>query len=564
MTEKERVPVNSLRFRDFASRWIGLRILFDWLLELSRMGLAIAIPLQIGALTNLFVMGEVPDSGEVTIAAIKLLLLAISLQLVILFLKLHELRLFTDLLRCTTVFMFESVFGQSPEFFSKFETQTLNVRLLEETPNVVDHWLDSFIKLPIAILSIAAFGVIMFRENQSLAALMIPLSIAGGFTYLSNQKLREKSRNMRNGWENLRSTADEMVENFVELRANDASAYGLKIIKDAYERHCDRYLMLKRSETWTLAVPKLVSAAQLGVLFLVGVQLCSEGSWLNRFGGNCDWGTVVGFLFFLKLFQKPVESVMRYSIVRQRRLESLQAIDLLLQETSGDQRRNSQSSGEDRPSINVCDVTVTSNTDAKILDGVSLRIEPGEKVAITGTSGSGKSTLIRTIAGILRPSSGSVQFGDPDQGDTTCNLPNSLTYLPQRPVLFSWSIRDNILLGLRRPNEEEEEELQDLDLRLYPEIRGVRALDKLLLKVADTVGLTHDLFARGLDRPLSLRFFEATEIAFPEVKRKTLERLRSQNIQVDFETSGENSLRSELLGGRPRFGNSEFGVLPKI
>jgi ABC-type lipoprotein export system ATPase subunit len=48
------------------------------------------------------------------------------------------------------------------------------------------------------------------------------------------------------------------------------------------------------------------------------------------------------------------------------------------------------------------------------LDGVSLRIEPGELVAVCGPSGSGKTTLLMMVAAMLRPSRGSVRFEDED------------------------------------------------------------------------------------------------------------------------------------------------------
>jgi len=71
------------------------------------------------------------------------------------------------------------------------------------------------------------------------------------------------------------------------------------------------------------------------------------------------------------------------------------------------------------------------------LDGVSLRIEPGQTVAIVGPSGCGKTTLLELICGLQKPDQGSVQ-ADP------------AALMPQRDLLLPWlSALDNAALALR-------------------------------------------------------------------------------------------------------------------
>jgi thiol reductant ABC exporter CydD subunit len=82
------------------------------------------------------------------------------------------------------------------------------------------------------------------------------------------------------------------------------------------------------------------------------------------------------------------------------------------------------------------------------LAGVSLRVEPGETLALTGPSGCGKSTLLAVLLGLVAPRSGSVGVGDVDLADLDVGAWRSqVAWVPQRPHLFSASVADNVRLG---------------------------------------------------------------------------------------------------------------------
>src|SRR5436305_14936923 len=59
--------------------------------------------------------------------------------------------------------------------------------------------------------------------------------------------------------------------------------------------------------------------------------------------------------------------------------------------------------------VELRDVRLTFD-EKKVLDGVSLQVEPLDRLVVMGQSGSGKSTILRLILGILQPNSGSVFF----------------------------------------------------------------------------------------------------------------------------------------------------------
>ncbi|MGK6319450.1 type I secretion system permease/ATPase [Sphingomonas sp. DT-204] len=99
-----------------------------------------------------------------------------------------------------------------------------------------------------------------------------------------------------------------------------------------------------------------------------------------------------------------------------------------------------------RGEIVVEGVTVLNDArDGAILNAVSLRIEPGEVVAVVGPSGAGKSTLVRVIAGAATADRGAVRFDGADTRDWNPEaLARHVGYLPQDSVLFAGTVAENI------------------------------------------------------------------------------------------------------------------------
>lgn len=73
--------------------------------------------------------------------------------------------------------------------------------------------------------------------------------------------------------------------------------------------------------------------------------------------------------------------------------------------------------------------------DKRAVDDVSFAFETGKCVALIGLNGAGKTTVMRILAGLLRPTSGSVQF---KQLNPNQDIRKFIGYLPQHPVFHSW------------------------------------------------------------------------------------------------------------------------------
>ena len=101
--------------------------------------------------------------------------------------------------------------------------------------------------------------------------------------------------------------------------------------------------------------------------------------------------------------------------------------------------------------------------DQTILNGLSLKVNPGETIAFVGESGSGKSTAINLVTGFYFPTLGSLKIDGVSIKDIDLqSYRQHIAVVPQNSVLFSGTVRENITYGLPNTNEEFLQKIIDL------------------------------------------------------------------------------------------------------
>ena len=91
-----------------------------------------------------------------------------------------------------------------------------------------------------------------------------------------------------------------------------------------------------------------------------------------------------------------------------------------------------------------------------VLDGINLTIKPGQSIGIAGASGCGKTTFIHILLKLIHGYTGEVSLFD--KGLTAISreeLADQIAYVPQKPFVFSGTIKDNILYGCQREATDE-------------------------------------------------------------------------------------------------------------
>ncbi|HPL22727.1 MAG TPA: ABC transporter ATP-binding protein [Candidatus Cloacimonadota bacterium] len=357
---------------------------------------------------------------------------------------------FENMLR---MFYFKFILGKDFRFFHKFRTGDVVTRLTDDLTDYskISWFMCSGIFRAVNSFSLIMFSlVVMFSISPKLTLLTIlPLPLMMVAFYFASDKLY---RNFE-----LNQQAISEINSQLEM-----SFSGIRIVKafvseEKYNRFFD--LALARRFKTEMGVVKLNAVlsliyqyidyfAQIGVIIFGGYMAVK---------GRISVGTFYMFYTYLSMMIYPLLDLPQLFVSGKQAFVNIDRLEEMKDYPSFYDQWKGQAKPEEFEELRFEDVSFTypDKTEPAIRD-CSFDLKAGERLLILGSTGAGKSTVANLILGLLQPSEGSILLNGIDLRDIDLTaLRDLIAYVPQEPLLFTGTVRENVLFANDKATGEE-------------------------------------------------------------------------------------------------------------
>lgn len=345
---------------------------------------------------------------------------------------------------------FDDASTKGPNFYTYFRTGDLVTRMTDDVAEKLSWFACSGIfRFYEALINIAFIVVMMYMIDPMLTlwtAGPLPLLILIYFFFSTALDRR---------YEHLQSR----ISKFNDVM--EACFSGIRVVK-AYVREKaqhDKYNEAARDRREAeISTVKLMTAVDSLWFYIwqfsIIIVFVAGGYMVMKTG--LSYGDMSVFIYYVTWLVFPMFDVGQFlvkgrqSAVSINRLLELEELPAMVSENGGIPVKIAERSGLSFENVDF----KFDGGERKIIDSVSLEIEPGQTVAIVGRVGCGKTWLVNMIPRLVDPTGGSVKLDGIDlKRFNLADLRKNIGYVPQEPVLFSDTVRNNVLFGREEISE---------------------------------------------------------------------------------------------------------------
>jgi subfamily B ATP-binding cassette protein MsbA len=282
------------------------------------------------------------------------------------------------------------------------------------------------------------FGYLLWMNWKLTLVMVAILPVIGVMVGNASRKFRKQSKKIQVAMGDLTHIASETIQGYRVVRSFGGEDYEAKRFRTSSEANTHKQLRMARtSATFTPALQLATFGSMSVLLFLV---------LLLR--GDASAGDLVAYITAAGMLPKPIRQLSEVSSTVQKGLAGDESIFAQLdEEPELDHGTVERERVSGRVEIRNLSFSYEGKPQ-KVLDDITLTIEPGQMVALVGRSGSGKSTLASLIPRFYHHAHGQILIDGIDVEDYTLrNLRRHIALVTQQTSLFNDSVANNIAYG---------------------------------------------------------------------------------------------------------------------
>ena len=349
--------------------------------------------------------------------------------------------------------VFDRVLGLSPAFYEKIMTGEVVSRITTDTTLILSV-IGSSISIALRNLLIFLGGMVLMLATSpkltGLVLLIVPAVVIPIMTL--GRRLRVLSRENQD-W--IAASSGNASESLSAVQTVQAFTHEI-LTRRAFGEVTDKSLVAAKKRITTRAV---MTAIVIFLVFTGVVGVLWIGARDVR-AGEMSAGTLVQFVIYSVMVAGSVAALseifgelQRAAGATERLVELLHAEDAV---TDPEAPLPLPANVTGAIAFEDVQFAYPQRPDISALDGVNLTIAPGETVALVGPSGAGKTTIIQLLLRFYDPASGRITLDGVDiSAMRRDDFRKSIALVPQDPVIFAASARDNIRFG--RPDASDAE-----------------------------------------------------------------------------------------------------------
>src|SRR6266852_4928705 len=338
----------------------------------------------------------------------------------------------------------------TPAFYDQQRLGNLMTRLTSDIQSIQDMLVTALPLLLFNVMLVVGMLVVLLIINLSIGLLGL---VSAFIVYLVLRRYLRAIKQMARQTRRCESDANAVVqENLRGIRV--VQAFGMESsTQQRYEEHTKKALhfgtLPARLQTGLPSVVSLLTdTANLAALTIGGILVML---------GQISIGDLLLFSAYLRTMYSPLRQMGKFSNTLTRASASAERVaDLLETAPAIVDSPTALSIPRLQGAITFQHVSFSYNQKRSALRNISFHIFPGMVVALVGHSGAGKSSILHLIQRFYDPQEGQILIDGRDIRDfTLASLRQQIALVPQEPMLFRASVRENIAYGRPRASEAE-------------------------------------------------------------------------------------------------------------